>query len=96
MSQITKFKFRLYVAGDTPNSAEAVANLNEICREYLPNRCEIEIVDVFQEPQLALDNRIFMTPTLIKLEPLPSKTIVGTLSQRRTVLRALGLETLID
>jgi len=85
------FKFRIYVAGDAQNSAQALANLTALCRERLPDRHEIEIVDVFREPNRALADRIFMTPTLIKLSPSPIRRIVGTLSQTEPVLAALGL-----
>lgn len=85
------FKFRLYIAGDTENSAQARANLAAICREHLPNH-EIEIVDVLKEPKTGLVDGIFMTPTLIKLMPAPTKKIVGTLSETKTVLQALGLD----
>lgn len=94
MSRPIQFKFRLYVAGGTPNSVQAVANLKAICRIHLPDRHEIEIVDVFREPKRALAEGIFMTPTLVKLLPAPAKTILGTLSQTETVLQALELETL--
>lgn len=86
------FKFRLYVAGDAPNSAQAVANLTALCRKHLPDRHEIDVVDVFREPKRALDDGIFMTPTLVKLAPSPALRIVGTLSEVQTVLQALGLE----
>jgi circadian clock protein KaiB len=88
------FKFRLYIAGDALNSAQAVINLKALCRTHLANRCEIEIVDVFREPKRALADSIFMTPTLIKLAPLPDRRIVGTLSQTQPILQALGLDTL--
>ncbi len=87
------FKFRLYVAGDAPNSAQAVANLTALCRKHLLDRHEIDIVDVFREPKRALEDGIFMTPTLVKLAPSPVRRIVGTLSQAQTVLQALGLES---
>lgn len=86
------FKFRLYVAGDAPNSAQAVANLTALCRRHLLDRHEIDVVDVFREPQRALEDGIFMTPTLVKLSPSPALRIVGTLSDAQTVLQALGLE----
>lgn len=86
------FKFLLYVADDTPNSALAVANLTALCQEYLPGRHEIEIVDVFKESKRALADRIFMTPILIRLAPSPVRRIVGTLSQKEKVLQALGLQ----
>jgi circadian clock protein KaiB len=87
-----EFIFRLYIAGDTQNSAQARANLNAICRDHLPGQSYIEIVDVLKEPKRALADGIFMTPTLVKLGPAPARTIVGTLNQTETVLRALGLE----
>lgn len=89
----SQFKFRLYVAGDALNSAQARTNLARFCQAYLPDRHEIEVVDVFREPQRALADGIFMTPTLVKLAPSPVQTIVGTLSQTPTVLLALGLES---
>ena len=85
------FKFRLYVAGDAPNSSQAIANLTVFCRTYLVDRHEIEIVDVFKYPQRALAEGIFMTPTLCKFTPLPLRRIVGTLSQTQILLEALGL-----
>jgi circadian clock protein KaiB len=87
------FKFRLYIAGDTQNSAQAIANLNAICRAHLPDQHEIELVDVFREPGRALQDRILMTPVLIKVSPSPAARIVGTLSQTELVLQSLGLET---
>jgi circadian clock protein KaiB len=91
MSQQAQFKFRLYVAGDALNSAQARANLAALCRAHLAGRHQIDIVDVFKEPKRALADAIFITPTLVKLAPLPERTIVGTLSQTQTVLQALGL-----
>lgn len=85
-------KFLLYVAGDALNSTQALANLAALCKAHLPDRHEIEVVDVFKDPQRALADGIFMTPTLIKLAPSPVRRIVGTLSQTQTVLLALGLE----
>lgn len=70
----------------------AVANLNAICQSHLPDRHEIEVVDLFREPKLALANRILITPTLVKLGPLPVRSIVGTLTDTATVLHALGVK----
>jgi circadian clock protein KaiB len=88
------FKFRLYVADHTPNSALALTNLTALCRTYLPNRHEIEVVDVFRKPQRALTDGIFMTPTLIKLAPSSIVHVVGTLGDTQQTLKALGLEAL--
>jgi circadian clock protein KaiB len=87
------FKFRLYVAGDAQNSAHALANLTALCRAYLADRHNIEVVNVFREPKRALADGILMTPTLIKLSPSPApRRIVGTLSQTQPLLQALGLQ----
>jgi circadian clock protein KaiB len=85
------YKFRLYIAGDAPNSLRAVANLNALCREHLPDRHQIEIVDVILEPKRALADGILLTPTLVKLLPAPVRNIVGNLGHTQTVLDALGL-----
>jgi len=92
MSRPVVFKFRLYVADDALNSAQAQANLMALCRTYLADRYEVDLVDVFKEPLRALEDGIFMTPTLIRLAPLPVRRIVGTLSQTDVVLRALDVD----
>ena len=92
MSRAPQFRFRLYVAGDAHNSAQALANLNALCRAHLAHRHQIEVVNVFREPDRALADGIFMTPTLVKVAPAPSQRIVGTLSQRQPLMLALGLE----
>ena len=91
MSLRDHHQFRLYVAGETENSSQAVANLTALCRTYLLGRHEIEVVDVLREPARALMDAIFMTPALIRLAPVPTRKIIGTLSQTETVLDALGL-----
>ena len=93
MNKQPPYQFRLYIAGETPNSAQALGNLQALCRAHLPGQHAIEIVDVFREPKQALTNGILMTPTLVKLAPAPAIKIVGTLSQPACVLQALGLET---
>ena len=95
MSRGAQFKFRLYVAGDTLNSAQAIANLTALCRDYLPSRHEIEIIDVFREPKRALADGIMMTPTLLRIAPSPVRRIIGTLSQAQPVLQALGLDAVV-
>ncbi|HYI07574.1 MAG TPA: circadian clock KaiB family protein [Thermoanaerobaculia bacterium] len=85
------FTFRLYIAGDAPNSLEAIANLKALCETHLPDRHEIEIVDVYLDPKRALTEAIFMTPTLVSLSPYPGRRIVGTLSNTEPILQILGL-----
>jgi circadian clock protein KaiB len=87
-------KFRLYIAGNAQNSALALANLTALCRTHLPDRHHIEIVDVFREPARALEDGIFMTPTLLRLVPTPQRRIVGALSEAQIVIQALGLEAI--
>jgi len=95
MTNSEMFKFCLYVADDTLNSRQAVANLRALCDRYLAGRHEIELVDVFKDPDRAMDDRIFMTPTLVKLAPEPVERIVGSLTQTNLVLQVLGLEELV-
>ncbi len=91
MNKRAHFTFRLYVAGDAPNSAQAVANLSALCRELLPERHEIEVVDVLRDPKRALADGVLITPLLVKLTPAPIRKIVGSLSKREPLLQALGL-----
>ncbi len=82
---------RLYVAGRLPCSVEAEANLDLLCAEQDGNRPSVEIVDVLLEPEQALTDGIIVTPTLVRLAPLPVVQILGALSNRRLVRAALGL-----
>ena len=83
--------FRLYIAGKAPNSLLAIANLTQICETHLPDRHEIEIVDVLQEQKRALKESILFTPTLVTDSPYPGHRIVGTLSNTEPILQILGL-----
>lgn len=91
MTRKSKFRFLLFVAGDAQNSLEARANLTALCEAHLPDRHQIEVIDVFRDPEQALAQGILMTPTLVILVPPPSRKIVGTLSQIKPLLQALGL-----
>jgi circadian clock protein KaiB len=91
MSDETCYRFRLYVAGSTPNSMEARRNLGALCRRHLPGRYKIEIVDVFRHPARALLDGIYMTPALLKLSPSPVRMIVGSLNGTDALLNGLGL-----
>jgi circadian clock protein KaiB len=91
MSRPPLYVFRLYVAGDTSNSAQAKLNLNAMCRKYLNGRYKIEIVDVVRHPDRALIDGIYMTPALVKLAPSPVCMIVGTLTGTAALLSGLGL-----
>ena len=82
---------RLYVAGNLPNSVEARANLRAICADYALDDGWIETVDVLEEPLRALDDGVFVTPTLVRISCSPLR-IVGNLSDRARVAQLLGLE----
>ena len=83
-------QLRLYVAGNAPNSVRAIANARKICEENFALAYELEIVDLLEEPQRALDDGIVVTPTLLKLLPLPIERAVGNLSDTQQVLLTLG------
>ena len=81
----------LYITDSGPNSVRAVANLEAICRDHLKDNFRLEIIDVLKYPLRALADGVVVTPSLAKLFPLPIATVVGNLSDRSGVLRALGV-----
>ena len=86
-----KLTLRLYIADQSPNSVRALTNLNEICQNYLSDSdYDLEIIDIFEQPLRAIEDRILVTPTLQILNASKS-LVVGDLSQREVVLSALGL-----
>ena len=88
----SKYVLRLYVTGVTANSQRAILNLDNICREYLAGRFDLEVVDINQKPALAKDEQIIAAPTLVKKLPLPIRRIIGDLSDRDSVLFGLDLK----
>jgi circadian clock protein KaiB len=90
----TQFVLRLYVTGSTPRSTRAVANLRQLCEQHLPDRYELEVVDVYQQPELAAREQLVAVPTLIKRLPLPLRRLVGDLSNRQRVLAGLDLSVM--
>jgi circadian clock protein KaiB len=83
---------RLYIAGGSPNSVRAMANLKLICQHYLDIGSEVEVVDIWQEPERALADGILVTPSLRRLAPQPEVHIIGDLSDTVAVMLALGIE----
>lgn len=88
--RLSKYVLKLYVSGRSARTDRAVANLQRICAEELGNQYELEIIDVVEQPQVAEDERILATPTLIKQLPPPLRRVIGDLSDKDKVL--LGLE----
>ena len=82
---------RLYVAGASPKSLKAFANLRQLCEEHLPGRYEIEIVDLIERPLLARSDDIVAIPTLVRSLPAPTRKIIGDLSDKDRVLLSLQL-----
>jgi circadian clock protein KaiB len=84
-------RLRLYVAGNSPNSVRAIANAKAICDLHFAGAYDIEIVDLLDDPRRALDDAIIVTPTLLRLLPLPVLRLIGNLSDTSQVLLALGV-----
>jgi circadian clock protein KaiB len=86
-----QWDLRLYVAGQTPKSLAALANLKRICEEHLPGQYRIEVIDLLQHPQLAREEQILAIPTLVRKLPEPLRKIIGDLSQQERVLVGLDI-----
>jgi circadian clock protein KaiB len=85
------YELRLYVAGQTPKSLAAFANLKKICEEHLAGQYHIEVIDLLKQPQLASGDQILAIPTLVRKLPQPIKKIIGDLSNTERVLVGLDL-----
>jgi circadian clock protein KaiB len=85
------YNLRLYVAGQTPRSVTALANLKSICETHLAGRYRIEVIDLLEHPQLAAGDQILAVPTLVRRLPEPLKRIIGNLSDKERVLVGLDL-----
>ena len=88
----TEHRLRLYVAGQTPKSLAAIANLKRICEEHLAGRYSIEVVDLLVTPQLAAGDQIVALPTLVRRLPPPLKRIIGNLADAERVLVGLDIK----
>jgi circadian clock protein KaiB len=90
--RLPKWRLRLYVAGNTPNSIAAFGNLKEICEKHLGGKYDIELIDLLRNPQLAAGDQIVAVPTLVRRLPYPVKKIIGDLSNQERVLVGLELK----
>jgi circadian clock protein KaiB len=84
-----RLAFRLYVAGSAPNSIRALDNFKAAVAEFMPDVCDLEIIDILEDPLRALNDGILVTPTLLKVS-FPAVTIIGNLSDKSSLLLALG------
>jgi circadian clock protein KaiB len=91
-SRAEALQLRLYVAGNAPNSLRATANIRAICDEHFASRYELEIIDMLKQPERALLDGIIVTPTLLRLQPLPVQKMIGNLSDTNELLVALSAQ----
>ncbi|MDO3627962.1 circadian clock KaiB family protein [Mucilaginibacter sp. BT774] len=85
------YVMRLFVTGASPNSARAISNLKKICEEYLKDRYELEIIDVYQQPAIAIDEQVIALPMLIKKSPGMERKLIGDMSDKLKVLKGLEI-----
>jgi circadian clock protein KaiB len=91
-SKDKKYVLRLYVAGVTPRSTEAILNIKSICEEHLKGRYELEVIDIYQQPVLAKGEQIIAAPTLVKKLPLPLRRFIGSMADVDRILVGLDLK----
>jgi circadian clock protein KaiB len=87
----SRYILKLYVAGQSPKSVNAIANLKKICEENLQGRYELEVIDLYQQPQLAQGEQVIALPTLIRKLPPPLRRIIGDMSDTERVLVGLDI-----
>jgi circadian clock protein KaiB len=87
-----RYVLRLYIAGATPRSSQAVDNVKQICEEYLQGRYDLQVVDIYRNPVLAKGEQIVAVPTLIKRLPQPLRRFIGDLSDKERILVGLDLK----
>jgi circadian clock protein KaiB len=90
------YRLRLYVAGQTPKSLTAIANLKRLCERKLAGRYQIEVIDLLEYPQLARKDEILALPTLVRRLPPPIRKVIGDLSNQERALIGLGLQPADD
>ncbi len=93
---MTKFALKLYITGQTSKSKRAIANLQRICDEELSGQYTMVVIDILERPQLAENEKILATPTLIREVPQPLRRIIGDLSNTEKVLMGLDIESITE
>jgi circadian clock protein KaiB len=91
-----KYVLRLYVAGMGPKSVQAIDNIKRICEEYLPDKYQLEVIDIYQYPIFAKDGQIVAAPTLIKELPPPLRKLIGSMADTERVLVGMDLKSKAD
>jgi circadian clock protein KaiB len=91
LDQENNYRLRLFVAGASPNSTRAIANLKAICESYLKDNYSLEIIDIYQQPLIAQSEQIVALPLLIKKAPGAERRLIGDMSDKQRVLRGLEI-----
>lgn len=86
-----RYTLQLFISGSTPRSTQAIQNLHRICEARLKSQYDLEVIDVYENPEMTKRLQIVATPTLVKVAPAPLRRIIGDLSDERRVLAGLGL-----
>jgi circadian clock protein KaiB len=86
-----KLVLQLYVSGMSGKSMEAIENIKHLCDEHLMGIIELEVIDIYKNPEAAVENQIIFSPSLIKQLPLPKRTLIGTFSDTEKVIKGLGI-----
>ena len=86
-----RYKLRLFITGSTPRSTRAIANMRRICEENLKGQYDLEVIDVYEDPEVTREMQIIATPTLVKVLPEPLRRVIGDLSDQERVLAGLDL-----
>ena len=87
-----KYVLKLYITGLTPRSQQALRNIERVCKHHLAGRFELQVIDIYQQPQLAKDDQIIAVPTLVKKLPTPLRKLIGDLSQEDRIILGLDLK----
>jgi len=87
-----RYRFRLYVAGETPRSTAAVTALDALCKEHLQGRYDLQVIDLYKHPHLAREKQLVALPMLVKTLPAPLRLLIGNLSEKEKVVLGLDLQ----
>lgn len=88
---VERYKLRLFITGSTPRSTRAIQNMRQICDDNLKGRYDLEVIDVYDDPDATKELQIIATPTLVKILPEPLRRIIGDLSDKERVLAGLNI-----
>ena len=96
MDDANGYVLKLFVTGATPNSVRAVTNIRAICEKYLDGQYSLEIIDIYNDKEVAVREKLVALPMLLKMKPSPVRRLIGDLSKTQKVLEALGINEMIS